>query len=136
MKTTQLTRVKKKNKRKESRELILNISMFLLTNEKMKSLFWNVKTVEYKKAEHKVKIGINTTKKLGTTLNKLRSLRKDLSNYLFDQGLTIRRQTKIDFFVDKEDEIVARIYNLIDSVKEEQGEVEAGMEEGESSQNI
>jgi ribosome-binding factor A len=129
MKTTQLTRVKKKNKRKESRELLLNISMFLLTNEKMKSLFWNVKTVEYKKSEHKVKIGINTTKKLGTTLNKLRSLRKDLSNYLYDQGLTIRRQTKIDFFVDKEDEIVARIYNLIDKVKENQAEFEPTQED-------
>lgn len=105
---------KKKNFRKENRELVLNISMFLLTNEKMKNLFWNVKTVTYSRSEDTIKIGINTTKKLGTTLEKLRSVSKDLSNYLFDQGLTIRRQTKVSFFVDKEDEIVARIYNLIE----------------------
>jgi|688.fasta_scaffold21501_5 hypothetical protein len=105
---------KKKNFRKENRELVLNISMFLLTNEKMKNLFWNVKTVTYSRSEDSIKIGINTTKKLGTTLEKLRSVSKDLSNYLFDQGLTIRRQTKVSFFVDKEDEIVARIYNLIE----------------------
>jgi hypothetical protein len=42
---------KKKNFRKENRELVLNISMFLLTNEKMKNLFWNVKTVTYSRSE-------------------------------------------------------------------------------------
>lgn len=110
---------KKKNFRKENRELVLNISMFLLTNEKMKNLFWNVKTVTYSRSEDTIKIGINTTKKLGTTLEKLRSVSKDLSNYLYDQGLTIRRQTRVSFFVDKEDEIVARIYNLIEKTNAE-----------------
>jgi hypothetical protein len=110
---------KKKNFRKENRELVLNISMFLLTNEKMKNLFWNVKTVTYSRSEDTIKIGINTTKKLGTTLEKLRSVSKDLSNYLYDQGITIRRQTRVSFFVDKEDELVARIYNLIEKTSSE-----------------
>lgn len=112
-------RPKKKNQRRENRELVLNISMFLLRHEKMKNLFWNVKTVTYKKHEHAIKIGINTTKKLGTTLKKLRSLAKDLSNYLFEEGVTVRRQTRIEFFVDREDEIVAKILTLIDSVSQE-----------------
>lgn len=107
---------KKKNQRKENRELVVNISMFLLGNEKMKNLFWNIKTVEYVKFENKIKIGINTTKKLGTTLEKLRGVAKDLSNYLFEQGLTFQRQTHVVFFVDKEDEFVARIYNILDKV--------------------
>jgi|GEM_PF-908906 len=107
---------KKKNQRRENRELVVNISMFLLGNEKMKNLFWNIKTVEYQKFENKIKIGINTTKKLGTTLEKLRSVAKDLSNYLFEQGLTFQRQTQVVFFVDKEDEFVARIYNILDKV--------------------
>jgi RNA processing factor Prp31 len=116
MKTQQF---KKKNHRKENRELVVNISMFLMGNEKMKNLFWNVKNVDYIKSEGTIKIGINTTKKLGTTLEKLRSVAKDLSNYLYEQGLTIRRRTKIEYYVDKEDEMVARIYNLIDSVEKE-----------------
>jgi hypothetical protein len=44
---------------------------------------------------------------------------KDLSNYLYDQGITIRRQTRVSFFVDKEDELVARIYNLIEKTSSE-----------------
>jgi hypothetical protein len=116
----QFTAHKKKNKRRENREIVLNISMFLMGNEKLKNLFWNVKTVEYLKSENTIKIGINTTKKLGTTLEKLRSVAKDLSNYLFDQGQTFRRQTRIVFYVDKEDEMVARIYNLIDQVEKEE----------------
>ena len=116
----QFTAHKKKNKRRENREIVLNISMFLMGNEKLKNLFWNVKTVDYLKSENTIKIGINTTKKLGTTLEKLRSVAKDLSNYLFDQGQTFRRQTRIVFYVDKEDEIVARIYNLIDQVEKDE----------------
>lgn len=116
----QFTAHKKKNKRRENREIVLNISMFLMGNEKLKNLFWNVKTVDYIKSENTIKIGINTTKKLGTTLEKLRSVAKDLSNYLFDQGQTFRRQTRIVFYVDKEDEIVARIYNLIDQVEKDE----------------
>jgi ribosome-binding factor A len=112
----QVTKQKKKNKRKEYRELAVNVSMFLLRNEKMKNLFWNVKTVEYIKREHRIKIGINTTRKLGTTLKKLRSLSKDLSNYLYEQGLTIKRTTRINFYVDREDEAVARIYNILENV--------------------
>lgn len=107
---------KKKNKRKENREMILTVSMFLLGNEKMKNLFWNVVSLDYNKSESKIKIGINTTKKLGTTLEKLRSVAKELSNYLFEQGLTFKRQTKITFFVDKEDDMIARIYSLIEGV--------------------
>jgi len=126
---------KKKNQRKENRELVVNISMFLLGNEKMRNLFWNIKTVDYVKFENKIKIGINTTKKLGTTLEKLRSVAKDLSNYLFDQGLTFQRQTKVVFYVDKEDEFVARIYNILDkvgatdTVENEVEEMNAAMDE-------
>ena len=119
----QFTAHKKKNKRRENREIVLNISMFLMGNERLKNLFWNVKTVDYIKSENTIKIGINTTKKLGTTLEKLRSVAKDLSNYLFDQGQTFRRQTRIVFYVDKEDEIVARIYNLIDQVEKDESVV-------------
>lgn len=122
--------VKKKNQRRENRELVVNISMFLLGNEKMKNLFWNIKTVEYAKFENKIKIGINTTKKLGTTLEKLRSVAKDLSNYLFEQGLTFQRQTQVVFYVDKEDEFVARIYNILDKVAVDK-EVEVAEDGGE-----
>jgi len=114
------TQPKKKNRRKENRELVVNISMFLMGNEKLRNLFWNVKNVDYIKYENTIKIGINTTKKLGTTLEKLRSVAKDLSNYLFDQGVTFRRQTKVIFYVDKEDQMMARIYNLINKIEEEQ----------------
>lgn len=108
---------RKKNNRKKNRQLILTVSMFLLGNEKLKNLFWNVKTVKYKKAENEIKIGINTIKKLGTTLSKLRAISKDLSNYLFDNGITYRRQTKIIFYVDKADEQINQVLSIIENVE-------------------
>jgi len=128
----QITNFRKKNRRKEYRELVTNINMFLLTSDNLRNLFWNVKSANYSKKDGVLKIGINTTKKLGTTLEKLRKISKDLSNYLFENGLTVKRQTKIEFFVDKEDEILAKIYSLIEKVQPS-GSVE---EEVEMAQNI
>lgn len=115
---------KKRNQRKQNREIVANISMFLLRHEKLRNLFWSVKTVDYTKFDHTLKIGINTTKKLGTTLTKMRSVAKELANYLFEEGVTVIRQTKIVFYVDKEDEIIARIYSLIEKVETEDSRVE------------
>jgi hypothetical protein len=107
----------KKNKRKEKREFLANISMYLLNEEKMKKLFWNVKTVEYKRVKQTLRIGINTHEKLGTVMQKLRTLRKGLAEYLYEQGLTDNSIAKVEFFVDREDELLEKIYEIIDKVE-------------------
>jgi hypothetical protein len=109
---------KKRSISKTNRELVLNIYMFLLNSETMRKCFWNIKSVDYNKVNQTLDVGINTTKgKLGTTLGKLRKNSKNLSDYLFNQGITFRK-AKINFFVDKEDVEMERIYNLLDSVDE------------------
>lgn len=110
------TQTKKTNHRKSNRELLLNISMFLLNQEKLKSLFWTVKTVDYIRSENTINIGINTTTKLGTTLQKMRTLRKNLAQHLFELHLTQNRPAMINFFVDREDDIVARVYDILEDL--------------------
>lgn len=102
---------------KQERELITTISMFLLGREELKKLFWNVKSVRYNPKTQTLNIGISTIKgKLGTTLEKLRKTCKDLSDFLYDQGLTFRK-AKIKFFVDKRDEDLEKMYSLLDQIE-------------------
>jgi hypothetical protein len=117
MQVSKLLKTKKTNHRKKSRELLLTVSVFLLNQEALRRQFWTVKSVHYEQTSQTVKIGINTTNgKLGTTLAKLRKTSKDLSDYLYDQGLTFRK-AQIVFFVDKQDVELERIYNLLHSVE-------------------
>jgi hypothetical protein len=105
------------NKRR-NREFMLTVSMFLLSRESLKKQFWSVKSVKYDGTQQKVSVGVNTTNgKLGTTLAKLRQTSHDLSDYLYDQGLTFRK-AKIVFFVDKEDIEIERIYNLLHTIEQ------------------
>lgn len=101
---------------KHNRRLILTVSVFLLAQEDLKSQFWQVKSVEYDKTFQIVRVGVDTTSgKLGTTINKLRKFSKDLSTYLYENGLTFRK-AKVAFFVDKEEEDLRRIYSILESV--------------------
>jgi RNA processing factor Prp31 len=106
-----------RKQKKNDREFLLTVSMFLLGREELRQLFWTVKSVKYDKTDQKVSVGITTvTGKLGTTLAKLRKTSRDLSDYLYEQGLTYR-QAKIQFFVDKEDETLQRVYSLLEQVE-------------------
>jgi len=107
-------------KKKANRELLLSVSIFLLGREELRKQFWTVRSVTYDRQNQKVAIGINTiTGKLGTTLAKLRKTAKDLSDYLYEQGLTFRK-AKISFFVDKEDEKLQKIYTLLEEIEQDQ----------------
>ncbi|MEM1312269.1 MAG: hypothetical protein AAGF07_02280 [Patescibacteria group bacterium] len=115
-KSSSSDKARKNRSKKKEREFILTTSLFLLSKEELRKQFWNVKSVKYDKQIQKVSVGINTTNgKHGTTLAKLRKVAKDLSNHLYDQGLTFR-QAKIGFFIDKEEEQIERIYQLLDKV--------------------
>ena len=93
---------KKTNQRKQLREFLTNISMFLLNQEKLRNLLWTVKTVDYKRYKGILRIGINSnSNKLGTILQKMRTLRKPLAEYLYEQGVT-GQVAKIEFFIDDE----------------------------------
>jgi hypothetical protein len=112
----QQLQIKKNNHRKANRELLLNISMFLLNQEKLKNLFWTVKSIDYNRPENSINIGIDTTIKLGTTLQKMRTLKKTLAQYLFELNLTQNRPAMINFYVDRDDDIVNRVYNILDKL--------------------
>jgi len=102
---------------KHNRRLILTVSVFLLAQEELKNQFWQVKSVEYDKTFQIVRVGVDTTTgKLGTTINKLRKFSKDLSGYLFENGLTFRH-AKVAFFVDKEEADLQRIYSILEGVQ-------------------
>jgi cell division protein FtsB len=106
-----------RKQKKSERELLLTVSMFLLGREELRKLFWTVRSVNYDKSAQKVAVGITTvTGKLGTTLTRLRKTSKELSDFLYEQGLTFRK-AKIQFFVDKEDEKLQRVYNLLEQVE-------------------
>lgn len=101
------------------RSLVLSISMFLLNSEEMRNLLWTVKSANYNGSDAVVRIGIDTTTgKLGTTLTRLRKTCKDLSIYLFEQNLT-SRPSRITFFVDKKEEKINKIHDLIDKLDAE-----------------
>jgi hypothetical protein len=123
MSNTFATITKKRNRKttetKRNRQLVLTVSMFLLGEESLKSFFWNVKKVTYDTQNQIVRVGINTTNgKLGTTLTKLRKVSRNLSDYLYENGLTFR-QSKIIFFVDREDEQLERLMNLFEKIQAE-----------------
>jgi nucleoid-associated protein YejK len=117
MQPSKFLKIRKTGSRKRNRELLLTVSVFLLNQEVLRRQFWTVKSVHYDQVNQQIKIGINTTNgKLGTTLAKLRKTSKDLSDYLYDQGVTFRK-AKITFFVDKQDVELERIYSLLHSVE-------------------
>ena len=59
--------------KRANREVIVNINMFLLNQESLKGLFWNVAKIEFNPNLQTLKIGITTNDtKLGTILEKLK----------------------------------------------------------------
>lgn len=103
--------------RTKERELIMTVSLFLVGREELRKLFWNIKNVKYIAKEQVVEIGVSTISgKLGTTLEKLRKTCKPLSEYLYENGLTFRK-SRIHFYVDKREEEVAHLTNLINSLE-------------------
>lgn len=117
-----MTRKNKKMKKagsivaKKNRELTLTISVFLLGREEVKGQFWNIMSVRYEGSENTLSIGISTIEgKYGTTLQKLRKTAKQLSEYLYEHGLTFRK-THIHFFIHKEENELARIEHLLDTI--------------------
>jgi hypothetical protein len=102
---------------KKTRELLLTVSVFLLGREEVKGLFWNVMNTNYDGASNTLNIGISTIEgKYGTTLQKLRKTAKYLSVYLYDSGLTFRK-SHVNFYIHKEDNELARIEHLLDTIE-------------------
>lgn len=121
---------KKNTFHKKTRELILTVSLFLLNQEQLRKLFWSVKSVNYDTSIQGVGIGISTTKgKYGTTLAKLRKCSKDLSDHLYENGLTFRK-AKVTFFIEKEDFELERLYSLLaDTERSLKTEINSEIEE-------
>jgi len=116
-------KTRRKNKRRELLKFLTNISMFFLNQESMKGLIWSIKKVEYKPDKNQLLIGINAQEKLGTVLSKMRKSRAKLADYLYGQDLTQNRKAHIEFYVDREEEIVNQIYDLIDKVNQDQPQI-------------
>lgn len=104
-------------KDRKQRELLLTISVFLLGREELRNQFWNIVSTKYESSTNQLNVGISTVEgKYGTTLQKLRKTAKHLSQYLYDQGLTFRK-SHIHFFVHKEENELARIEHLLDTIE-------------------
>ena len=102
----------------KQRQMKLNITMFLLTEEGLKSQYWSIRSVNYNHISQKLKVGITTTNgKYGTTLAALRKVAKPLADYLFEQGLTLRR-VRVNYFIDMNDEYIQKIYDTLDRVSD------------------
>lgn len=102
----------------KQRQLKLNITMFLLTQEGLKNQYWSIRSVNYNHISQKLKIGITTTNgKYGTTLTALRKVAKPLADYLHEQGLTLRR-VRVNYFIDTNDEYIQKIYDTLDRVSD------------------
>lgn len=103
---------------RQNRQILVNVGMYLLNQEGLKNQYWEIKSIKYNSMSQKLNIGINTTDgKFGTTLEALRKQSKGLAEYLYEQGVTFR-VSKIKFFIDREDEKIQRIYDVLDRVKE------------------
>jgi hypothetical protein len=99
-----------------TRQLSLTTSMFLLSNETLKGLFWTVHSVKYNRTEQVIKVGIDTLEgKRGTTLAQMRKLAKPLAQRLHDAGL-IFKLPRIEFFIQTEHESIQRIYNILETI--------------------
>jgi hypothetical protein len=115
---------KSKKSNLSQRSFILSVSMFLLGREEMRNLVWTVESVKYDKIDQIVNIGINTTTgKLGTTLARLRKTCKDLAGYLREHNLTFK-VARINFFVDKKEEKLHSMNQLLDNFAENSDQVE------------
>jgi hypothetical protein len=98
------------------RELLVNVNMFLLGDESLKGLFWNVAEIGYNPATKSLKIAITTTdNKLGTTLEKMRKKAKYLAEYLYDAG-AIYCRPRIYFSVFSKNEEELRVAEFLETV--------------------
>jgi hypothetical protein len=66
------------------REIIIALNNYLLDQEVLKDLFWNIANVEYLPTPQAIKIGITVDgNKEGTTLLKMRKLAKPIAEMLY-----------------------------------------------------
>ena len=66
------------------REIIIALNNYLLDQEILKDLFWNVAQVEYLPTPQAIKIGITVDgNKEGTVLSKMRKLAKPIAEMLY-----------------------------------------------------
>jgi hypothetical protein len=66
------------------REIIVALNNYLLDQEVLKDLFWNIAKVEYLPTPQAIKIGITVDgNKEGTTLLKMRKLAKPIAEMLY-----------------------------------------------------
>jgi hypothetical protein len=104
--------------KRANREVIVNINMFLLGQESLKGLFWNVAKIDFNPTTKALKIGITTTEtKLGTTLEKLRKNSKSLSDYLYESG-ALHCRSRIYFSIYKQEEDLMRVIEMLEAVNQ------------------
>ena len=84
--------------KKIDKAIITNVNMFLLGQEHLRGIFWNVADVEYKPITQTLRLGITVAdNKLGTALEKMRKCSKDMCDYLYDGGF-LNAKPKIEFY--------------------------------------
>jgi hypothetical protein len=98
------------------RQLSLNVTMFMLNNTGLKDTVWTLKNADYDQIKQVVKVRVESTfGAKGTKINSLKVLAKPLSDYLFEQGITLRR-SKVQFYIKRKEESTQSIYKLLESI--------------------
>jgi hypothetical protein len=99
---------------KKAQSLVQAVNYHIKTSEHLKNVdVVNIKSAKHLVATGKLKIGFTTIEgKYGTVLEKLKKSSRSLSDYLFSLDLFFR-PPKIEWFVEKEDDSVDKVRQII-----------------------
>ena len=103
---------------KTERQRILNISMFMVSCDHLRTAIWSIKSAKIDPVRNTLSIGIGAQKgKYGTTLELMRKNAKNLGEYLYENKIT-KRVCKVSFFIQKEDLELENIHNIIERIEQ------------------
>jgi hypothetical protein len=100
------------------REIIVALNNYLLDQEVLKDLFWNIANVEYLPTPQAIKIGITVDgNKEGTTLLRMRKLAKPIAEMLYLTKL-INNKPRVLFHIH---ETGRGVLSIIEEIERESG---------------
>jgi hypothetical protein len=117
---------------KKQQSLVEAINYHLSTDEHLKGCeVVNIISAKHTVATKTIKIGFTTIEgKYGTVLEKLKKSNRALSDYLFSLDIFFR-PPKIEWFVEKPDDSIDRVKQLLEDIEKEAKEREAKEEKME-----
>lgn len=108
-----------RHKKRQHKQLVSVISIFLLGREELRNVFWNIVSVDLDNRTQKLKVGVTGLDgNLGTMLEKLRKTSKELAAYLYDTDVTFRK-VQIVFYVDNSSQEELKLNNKLEEIEQQ-----------------